>query len=154
MSYTEITRDEMDAVLLSQGFKRGTVAGTLEWIYAKGIQIKVSGKPTDYALTIYSSVDVRTNRSRSVGQDAIRVCITKMRGKYLDVMAGDKRVNRVENWRVNLQERINRITDNFVACPVCGAPMIQRRYKVQGKDRTFLGCSTYHETKCRGTREG
>lgn len=149
MSYQTIRLDDMDALLNPLGFKRGKINGTMEWVYARGIQVTVNGVKVDFALTVYSSIDIATGVSRPAGADAIRVCITKRRDTYIDVMAGEKRVNRTENWRANLLERINRVTDNFIACPSCSAPMVKREYK----GRAFLGCSMYRINGCRGTRE-
>lgn len=152
MSYTPITVAEMDALLQAQGFRRGTLPGVFEYVYAKGVVIN----GTNYAVCVYSSIDTGTGRSRNVGEDAIRVCLTKVRKvgnqKFVDMMAGSKRVNRTENWRTSLNERIGRFTDLFIACPQCGAPMVERRGKARDA-KPFLGCSTYHETGCRGTRE-
>jgi hypothetical protein len=99
-------------------------------------------------LRIYSGI-LSDGNSRPVGKDAIRlVLFTKnSEGKILRI-CGDKRVNRVENWRNNLHERITNWQTFFPKenCCKCGSVLVVRK----NKTTKFLGCSEY--PKCKFTK--
>lgn len=103
-------------------------------------------------IIIFSSVDVRDDMSRALGEDAIRTYI------YLrtDDIHGDSwfkyielsRTYHTKGWRENLLERVKQAqnTINKTLCPKCNNPLILR----MGKYGSFYSCVMWSRTRCEG----
>lgn len=151
-NYVERTKEEMDALLIEKyKFRLVRLEGTAEYVYQRdGVQIP-------YSIRVYSSVDVRTGRTRDCGDDAIRVVMVhQATGKAKKIM-GEKanastgtRINRTKNAMVNLEKRVRQymLMGTFYRCEKCGGLMAVRTNKSNGEK--FLGCLDYPE--CNGTR--
>lgn len=101
-----------------------------------------------HILRILSSVDVRSNRSRADGADAIRVKIVDDDGNTLERTPHTKRI---ETWESNLRQKVNTLykeyPDNLRECPECGSLLAVR----SGKNGIFYGCTSYPE--CQHTED-
>lgn len=141
--YTNVTQEEVEEFLFPQGFKKITVAGTSELIYAK----RVDRDGLQLSLRIYTGINPSGN-SRGVGEDAMRATIFWRKPDGTVKMAGgSKRVHRVAGWRKNLQNRLDKWEELLgPSCPECGNPMVER----DGKNGKFYGCSNYPQ--CKATR--
>jgi len=126
--YVTITKAEMHDVLTARGYQVLTTTNALEYVYVKVIE--------GYTVLVNTSVDIRTNRSREVGSDAIRVIVLD---SNKNVINGEKRVNRSEGWAIRLNARLDNWKDGIVFCDNCGRPMKERK----GKYGKFLGCTAY-----------
>jgi hypothetical protein len=143
--YVEIDPAEMHDFLTGQGFVRVGVEGTHEAVYAKLRSLSWKGKVVPLSVRVYTTM-VGTQRDK--GEDAIRVSLwfkvdDPKTGRTIPVMIGGlKRVHRVQNWKRNLQARIDdAFKYRLVPCPECGSPMVERKNRGNG-DR-FLGCCRY-----------
>ena len=148
--YYPISLKEMEEFLEPKGFKRIDLGPAIrEVVLAKGMSIlDVWGNRIPLSLRIYTSISIDYNGARDVGKDAIRVCLfAKVRDKTVMII-GDKRVNRVENWKNNLQDRLNKWEEGLTRCPNCNWPMAKRKRHFDGKE--FWGCVCYPE--CKGIR--
>lgn len=139
-TYKNITRQEMEYFLLSQGFRLVQLPGTLELVYGKRVD------QGHMALTLRVYTGIVEEESRDVGDDAIRVnlFLRLPDGKVVKV-GGSKRVHRVQGWKKNLQARLDGWLDYLPkdACPKCGLPMVPR----EGRNGKFLGCVGYPQCK-------
>lgn len=140
MPYTQITYQEFQQIMTEQGFKENgfNIAG--EYVFDKHVEYN----GVWFYIRVYSSVDKRTNKTRDVGTDAIRVILLTEDGKTL---RGNKWVNRVETWKENLQKRLDNWINVTELCPQCGFPLRNR----QGKYGAFIGCSMF--PKCGYTKK-
>lgn len=131
----EISRRDMHEFLAAQGFQEIQVAGTKERVYSKFVD-------TGLCLRVYTSVEGES--SRGVGEDAIRtVLVTKVNGA-VKIVGGDKRVHRVEGWRANLQNRLDRWREQLgPACPKCRAATVRKR----SRRGPFWGCCRYPDCR-------
>lgn len=130
--YVLITLQEMNAVLLARGFRLFDMPYVYERVYCKEVQRGDS----IYKVLIYTSIDKSTDKSRTVGSDAIRLVVLNNNDK---VIANEKRVNRSENWQYRLNQRIDNWSDGIEWCIQCGNPLVEKT----GKYGKFKGCSTY-----------
>lgn len=100
-------------------------------------------------LRIYSTVDVRTDRARSKGADAIRLVVFNKQA--MRPMGGRKKTLRILTYCKNLTNKIESIFDEYdkyiTRCSECGKWMVIR----DGKYGEFLGCSGYPD--CRNTEQ-
>ena len=142
--HTNVTQSEIEEHLLPQGFKQITVAGAVELVYAK----RVDRDNLQLSLRVYSGINPSGN-SRGCGEDAMRCAIFWRKPDGSVKMAGgSKRVHRVQGWRKNLQNRLDRWEELLgPSCPECGSPMVER----DGKNGKFYGCSDY--PLCKTTRQ-
>jgi len=131
--YTPITLDQFSEFIIPRGFIQVPVEEsklwTGEYIFEKTIE-------HGYIIQIYSSISIYTNKTRNVGTDAIRVVVLDRDHK---VFHGNKRVNRVDGWRNNLDKRLENWKGIITWCQQCGSPLWKRK----GKHGFFLGCSSY-----------
>lgn len=140
-TYHNITREEMEAFLLPQGFQQITLPNTFELVYAK----RVDHHGLALSLRVYSGI-VPSGDSRGVGKDAIRVNLFwKNASGEIKKVGGSKRVHRVKGWRFNLGDRLFQWQQQFKQCHNCGSPMVER----QGKNGKFWGCGNFPQ--CRNT---
>jgi hypothetical protein len=151
--FTPIKVGEMESLLAHWGFRRITIEGTKELVWAK------TRPEWKIQLRIFSGINP-TGESRGCGEDAIRVEVYWVRSNGNPMrIGGSKRVNRTQGWRDNLKSRIKGWRDclgpkgEIVKCPLCGAPMVLREIK-NGKNtgRNFYGCVFFRENGCRGFR--
>lgn len=122
-----ITRDQMEALLIPQGFQAISLPRTVELVYAKIVR-NVDNQA--YSLRVYTSINP-DGISRAVGADAIRVNTwvkikDQQQVEHILEVGGSKRVHRVEGWRNNLQDRIDHWVDCIgPRCPKCGQIMVE-----------------------------
>lgn len=151
-TYIEIPEAEMHDFLTKQGFVVVGVDGTTEKVFAKCRKLVNRNQPQEVVLSIRVYTTIEAGSARSKGQDAIRVTIWMKRwdrklDKHVPIcLKTFKRVHRVQNWRGNLQARINEAMHcQFAACQDCGGLMIERSNRQKGSK--FLGCVNYPECK-------
>jgi hypothetical protein len=143
-NYYAITKEEIEDYLLPQGFQEISLPKTNERVYAK----RVDHDKMPLSLRVYTGIVGEA--SRGVGEDAIRVTVFwRDSDGQIRKASGSKRVHRVENWKANLQSRIDHYEDTLGPVCSCGAPMVKRSAKV-GKSG-FYGCSRY--PLCKNTKE-
>lgn len=136
-----ITAEQMDKLLSVLGFRTVTIPGTKELVYARGFhRLCADGFTLQCSIRVYTSIE--DGVSRPLGDDAIRVsvwCIVP-KGDII-MLGGSKRVHRVENWRSNLVDRINRRDEMMEPfCPSCGAPTLLRKPRKGANWKPFYGC--------------
>lgn len=150
-TYYNISENEMREFLEGQGFSQIKLPRTIELVFAK----RVDQDDLPLSLRVFTGINP-SGSSRAVGKDAIRVTLfmrTRQAIRFEDVpsniikLGGSKRVHRVENWKKNLQSRIDSWLDFMPKhkCK-CGSPMVPRN----GENGKFLGCSQY--PNCKNTR--
>lgn len=133
----EIARSDMHRFLDAQGYQEIKLKGVKELVYAK-----VVDRQRHLCVRVYTSVVGET--SRGVGEDAIRVQLVTKVGNDPKIIGTDKRVHRVEGWKKNLQDRLDKWPDQLGPnCPICGAATVQRR---SGRG-PFWGCCRYPHCK-------
>ncbi len=137
--YTNISQEEMEKFLFPQGFQKITLPNVFELVYGK----RVDHNNRKITLRIYTGINQNGN-SRPNGEDAIRCTLFWKDGENVRKIGGNKRVNRVENWRTNLQSRIDVCHEMLGPdCPMCKMPMVLR----DGKHGDFWGCSGFPDCK-------
>lgn len=145
--YVEFTLDDFETFLddRPEEWKKVDDSHTMEHVF------ECHGFTTSngVVLRIYSTVDVRTNKVRSKGSDAIRLVAWN---KHLNQpLGGKKKTLRIKTWRKNLGGKIDDMMenpDNYThQCPECNTIMVVR----EGKYGEFLGCSRY--PKCDETKQ-
>jgi hypothetical protein len=153
-NYHAVTKEEIEQYLLPQGFQEISLPNTRERVYAKRVD-RVLQRGDDIlgvmplSLRVFSGIV--GDSSRGVGEDAIRVTVFwRDADGQIKKASGSKRVHRVENWRHNLQDRIDHYETTLGPVCSCGAPMIERKPKDKTK-KPFYGCARYPE--CKKTRE-
>lgn len=135
MPYCEITYREFKEFMLNEGFNEVNDTFSGEYVFEKVLTHASHPQFThNWIVRIYSSVSKSTNKTRNVGTDAIRLIIIDPDTKRK--MRGDKRVNRIETWKNNLQKRLENWTGIIEWCPQCGYPLVDRK----GKYGAFVGC--------------
>ena len=144
--YHNITRDEMEALLVKQwGFHRMNMReidpsdNTVELVYGKVATIhghKVSCR-------IYTAINPDGN-SRAIGEDAIRIKLYVMQNGTARQVNKTRRCLRVKNWAENIRKALADEKTKVQKCPGCGALMAWR------KKQKFFGCVTFHDTGCKG----
>jgi hypothetical protein len=143
--FYNVTKDEMEALLLPQGFKPMTLPRTVELVYGK----IVTHGSHNISMRVYTGINP-SGESRGCGQDAIRVQLFIMYEGAPAFVGKAQRVLRIETWATNLQKAIDKWEDNYKVCPACGWPMVIRN----GKNGEFWGCVTWVKTKCNGKASG
>jgi len=130
--FTIITKEEFEQFL--QDFK------IVEDKIAKEIIYDIPTNNDKLKIRIYSSIDIKTQDSRSIGEDAIRcVLLDSKSNKPLDK---GKRTNRMTNWREHLTEKLDKLREESSKvkfCKTCGSAMQER----EGKNGSFFGCTRY-----------
>lgn len=131
--YTEIPLEHMRAMLEPQGFEFVNVPTSGEYVFDKTVE----HNGESLRLRVYTSISRYDGNSRGIGEDAIR--IVAMYGNGMTVGTG--RTNRTQNWKVNLQKRIDLWIDMIEWCDWCGKPMVIRYRKADNKP--FYGCTGF-----------
>jgi hypothetical protein len=132
MPAVTITKAEMDAVLTARGFTIIESDRALEYTYQRSMPYQ----EIDYYVRIYSSIDKRTDTSRPVATDAIRLIVLNEQGYTI---SKEGRVNRTKGWEIRLNARIDNWVNTLYLCPQCTHPLRKR----MGKFGVFMGCSAY-----------
>lgn len=141
--YVKISREEMDEFMSSNFFTCiNPDQRSQELVYF------ITWGDDNYALKVYSSI-LTISGGREIGADAIRVVMFINTNAGLKAMWKAPRVYRTQNWRKNLQQRINEgllrgCEGRDYKCPRCGSPKILR----DGKNGLFWSCSMWPITKC------
>jgi hypothetical protein len=135
-NYVNIKKEDMESLIIPQGFKPVSLDNTVELVYGK----RVDQEDLQLCLRLYSGINPDGN-SRGLGEDAIRLYLFMKKDDKVVKIGGSPRVNRVVNWRVNLQKRIDSWLDYFPKkkCSRCNMPMIERK----GQHGVFFGCCMY-----------
>lgn len=135
-TYQNISKNEMENFLVPLGFRQITLSNTKEIVYAKRLTHTLQ-----LSLRVYTGINPDGN-SRESGSDAIRVNLF-WRNNLGEIKnaGGSKRVHRVLGWKANLKNRLDNWDQDFITCPNCGAPMVERENKAKGSK--FLGCCNY-----------
>jgi len=136
-TYTNISKEDMEAFLVPQGFKALPLPGTTELVYGK----RVDHEGLILSLRVYTGI-WPSGESRAVGEDAIRINLfVRLPDGKIIKLGGSKRVHRVGGWKNNLQNRLNSWEENLPehTCPKCGVPMVKRK----GPYGDFFGCSNW-----------
>ena len=133
-SYVIITKQEMDGCLNPFGGDYEVEGKEYVWVIKQ---------PSAYiVIKIYTSIDVRDDVSRDVGNDAIRaVLLDSVSGKPF---SKESKIYRVENWQGRLTSRIQALLKYVLSvrrCPKCNSGLVER----EGKYGKFLGCLNYRE---------
>lgn len=131
--FVTITKQQMHTVLTARGFVHTPNTKSLEYMYDRTMQ----HNGHDYTVRIFTSIDTRTDVSRKLGSDAIRLVVLDTNGK---VVSKESRINRSEGWQYRLNARIDKWTENLHTCPQCKEGMLVKR---KGKWGEFYGCSIY-----------
>lgn len=134
----------------NRGFTLVSLPGTRELVWGKRVR-----SVGDYPVTLRVYSSIVEEKSRDVGEDAIRVALVAKIpddndgspfGSKIVGIGRSKRVNRVPGWRNRLAERIAQWEELLATeCPTCGAPMKERK----GPKGKFYGCCRYPD--CRKT---
>ena len=144
MAFYNISREEMEEFLGSEGFKPMKLPNTRELVFGKIIKARAG---YNLSLRVYTAIEP-TGESRAKGADAIRVQLYWMYQDQPRMVGKMQKCLRVTNWKQNLKAAIERQGDeeHYQTCPACNSPMVIREYK--GSE--FWGCATYKETLCNG----
>lgn len=142
-NYTPITKAQFERGLYiirdrigggKIGYIRPTIPdNTKEYVY------EIQTAYPEIVIKIYSTIDVRSNVSRTIGTDAIRT-VALYKNKQLFYKA--TKTLRLKTWQDNLEAKLREIMDKIITvpiCPVCGTMMIQRK----GRNGLFWGCINY-----------
>ena len=121
--YYQIDETEFDSIMESYGFSTVHIQGTKEKVYDRRFG--------ELTMRVYSSIEKGT--ARDCGEDAIRVCVLDLKANT-GVMR-NKRVNRIQTWKKNLENRLNVTIERIEmgkispapSCPRCGASMNMRK---------------------------
>lgn len=98
-TYVEITKEQIAKHLEPQGFQIVDLPGG-EIVYSKLIAPNV-------CIRVFTSVWKGVGYGKAVGEDAIRtVLVYRVKSGKIRGWRKARRVNRTQNWRLNLQERI------------------------------------------------
>lgn len=118
-TFVSVSQSDFESFVLPLGFQPLNLPGTKELVYGK----RMDCRNHPFTVRIYSGINPDGN-SRGVGSDAIRVCLVSRNsnGKVFGCQK-DRRVNRTQNWRANLSERLTHFRcDDIAWCPRCDAP--------------------------------
>jgi len=147
-TYCNILASEMrDHLEGKRGFRQygrdgvPALPGTLELVWGKSVPVKGGHA----SIRVYTGINP-DGQSRAPGKDAIRVTVFfRDAAGNVSKIGGSKRVHRVENWRSNLQNRLDAWKEAIEhTCDKCGAPMARRTVKKNGPNqgRDFFSCLT------------
>ncbi len=131
MSYESISLVEMDDFLRQRRFKPVDLyfrrRPVKEWVYERRLP-----QNANHYVRVYTTIQRyggKTDQSRDVGKDAIRVQVIYRDEKGETLVSMPKRVNRVSTWRDNLDDRLKEIAESLptVKMDRRGEPMTLRK---------------------------
>ena len=143
-TYQVITKFEFEEALKSYGLGKFILYENpennyKEYVYSLQLQAGL-------ILRIFSSVDIKTGSSRSVGTDAIRivpVAFVKKKTSYWKYLKKvEKRTNRTTNWKENLYQNLLRVITNIsdgYKAGKCGHILVKR----SSRFGEFWGCINF-----------
>ncbi len=105
--YVEIPLETMKTFLEAQGFIMHKRDANTEHVANKIFTVE----GINYVVRVYTSINP-DDKSRSVGKDAIRVCVYL--GSDGSWVFGTKRVNRTKNWQKSILSRIEELEGRLV----------------------------------------
>lgn len=175
-TYHNVTKEELEAVVLRLGFVEVSINNTNELVYSKVITFE--GAPT--VIRLYTAIDKHTGASRPVGKDAIRVCLGRPtgNGNHVAIFKNVGNVRRTKRWVHNFLDKMDEINQlstlthdpdhnpteadllagrstplplkkrEDLKCPECGAAMVGPKPSRKG---LFFGCSRF--PVCRGSTD-
>lgn len=142
MNFYNITKSEMEALLLPLGFTQMSLPGVYELVYGKLVK---KGKH-QISMRIYTAIEANNGNSRECGSDGIRVLLfIKFNNKPISI-GKCQTIRRISTWDKNLKKAIQQWDAEYKDCPACGYPMVEK----EGPRGKFWGCSTWIHTKCDG----
>ena len=121
-NFSVYTKSEFETELLSmvtgQGLPPYSIQDITEALISKGFNTKeriykIRTNQSNKCIIIYSSIDIRTNRTRDVGADALRVIIW-LRTKQGDFFKSYKKHYRIETLFKNLEKSITEINSTEI----------------------------------------
>ena len=93
------------------GYIRPTIPdNTKEYVY------EIQTAYPEIVIKIYSTMDVRSNVSRTIGTDAIRT-VALYKNKQLFYKA--TKTLRLKTWQDNLEAKLRKIMDKIITVPIC-----------------------------------
>jgi len=116
------------------------LSGTWEYVY------DAKSKNGTFTIRVWSTVDIRTDKARDDGSDAIRVVM--LHTESGEPVLSEKRTNRIQTWCKNLKNKISNLLEKrseISICGSCGAVMVIRKNSETGNK--FFGCTNYPECK-------
>lgn len=140
--YINITRSEFESALSDMGdFERVEYDWTQEHVYEMRVR-------NVFIVRVYSSVDKRSDDTRSCGKDAIRVCLLYDKpgeDSGVEPLAKQPHTKRMPNWVSNLTPKVEsllaNVPGNIHGCDNCGSMMVIRTNGSTGEDfYSCLGC--------------
>lgn len=142
--YTKIYKSDIWEFVVDSPwyFVEVDIDNTNEYVFE--IRYTSDNSPVDDPIAIrwYTSVDKRTEVSRPVGTDAMRLVLVDLRVNK--PILKQVRTHRIETWRENLTEKIHRIENQFQSlpeCPECGSVLV---IVTRHTGKQFRGCSRYY----------
>ena len=156
MSYESISLIEMDDFLRPRRFKPVDIyfrrRPVKEWVYERRLP-----QNANHFVRVYTTIQRyggKTDQSRDVGKDAIRVQVIYRDEKGETLVSMPKRVNRVSTWRNNLDDRLKEIAESLpkVKMDRRGEPMTLRKKR----GNLFWGSRdypAYKETRSYGAED-
>lgn len=102
-------------------------------------------------LLVYSSIDRKTEKSRTVGGDSMKI-VPFSYSRFEPVMRRQHTIYRVDGWKNNFKKRVDEIVKklgNDMVCKNCGSTLSVGK-NTKKKDSHFLGCKSYLKKGCRG----
>ena len=131
MSYESISLVEMDDFLRQRRFKPVDLyfrrRPVKEWVYERRLP-----QNANHFVRVYTTIQRyggKTDQSRDVGKDAIRVQVIYRDEKGETLVSMPKRVNRISTWRDNLDDRLKEVAESLpkVKMDSRGEPMTLRK---------------------------
>lgn len=137
--FYNVTQAEIEEFLVPQGFTKIALPKTTELVYGK----RVDRDGIQLTLRVYTGIEAGV--SRSVGEDAMRAAVfLRTADGTVKMAGGSKRVHRVEGWKKNLQNRLDKWAELLgPACPRCKSLMVERK----GSSGKFYGCTSFPDCK-------
>lgn len=124
---------------LPEGFNQTDVSGTNEYVYELELD-------EEFKIRIHSSVDMKNDRSRDSGNDAIRVSLYHESSD--EIIGYDSRTHRIMDddgnpkWPENMRKKIQKLKNEYEKfihdCPVCDGYLREIDY-----NDGFYGCVNY-----------
>lgn len=148
--YVQPTKEEFEECLLSAmddiSWQIDHEAPANEYVYDTH---SFMPEQNGIVLRVFSTIDLRTDKARSKGADAIRLVVWN---RHIDApMGGRKKTLRIETYCKNLTNKIRDIFEEYdrydFECPECGGWLVLR----DGQYGEFYGCSNYPD--CAHTEE-
>lgn len=117
--------------------------------YVYGTKDPINEEHNTLYLTVFSTIEEASGKTREKGTDAIRTVIWD--NHINKPVGGKKKTLRIKTWRKNLKRKIDELADSWkehvTICDECGSYMKKR----EGQYGEFYGCTSY--PKCENTKQ-